>query len=370
MIKKKEFNNNKLGFGLMRLPRRGRGIDVKHTSQMVDKFLEAGLTYFDTAFVYPGSEEATRKALVERYPRESFTLATKLFAANIPTEEKAKEELDISLQRTGAGYFDFYLLHCLMKSNYKKFEEFHLWDFVKEEKKKGRIKHYGFSFHDGPELLDEILTAHPDVEFVQLQINYVDWNDSEVQSKANYEVARKHGVPIVIMEPVKGGKLANPPKEIKKLFKAYDKNASYASWAIRFAASLDGVLAVLSGMSNNAQMDDNLSYMKNFKPLNKEEMEIIKKAQEILKSSKEIPCTGCRYCVDGCPKNIPIPDIFAARNKQLGLGLIEEGKKSYKDAVKGKGKPADCLKCKKCQGVCPQQLPIIDLLKECDEAFK
>lgn len=370
MVEKHEFNENKLGFGLMRLPRRGRGINIKQTSEMVDRFLEAGLTYFDTAFVYQGSEAATKKALVDRYPRESFTLATKLFAANVPSEEEAKAEFETSLKRTGAKYFDFYLLHCLMKSNYEKFDQFHLWDFVKEEKAKGRIKHYGFSYHDGPELLDKLLTDHPDVEFVQLQINYADWDDADVQSRANYEVARKHGVPIVIMEPVKGGKLANPPKEIKKLFKEYNKDASYASWAIRFAASLDGVLAVLSGMSNNAQMDDNLSYMKDFKPLNDEEMEIIKKAQAILKSSKEIPCTACRYCVEGCPKQIPIPDVFAARNKQLGLGLVEEAKKSFAEAVKGKGAPGDCIKCGKCQRVCPQQLKIIDLLKECDEALK
>ena len=369
MVEKHEFNKNKLGFGLMRLPRRGLGIDVKHTSSMVDKFLEAGLTYFDTAFVYPGSEVATKKALVDRYPREKFTLATKLFATAVPTEKAVKAEFETSLKRTGAQYFDYYLLHCLMKSNYEKYEDFHLWDFVKEEKEKGRIKHYGFSFHDGPELLDKILTEHPDVEFVQLQINYADWEDESVQSRANYEVARKHNVPIVIMEPVKGGKLANPPKEIKKLFNDYNKDASYASWAIRFAASLDGVLAVLSGMSNNAQMEDNLSYMKDFKPLNEEEMEIIRKAQQILKTSKEIPCTACRYCVEGCPKQIPIPDIFAARNKQLGFGQVEEGKKCFKEAIEGKGAPSDCIKCGKCQGVCPQQLKIIDLLQECNEAL-
>ncbi|MCR5522719.1 MAG: aldo/keto reductase, partial [Clostridia bacterium] len=246
MIEKNEFNDGILGFGLMRLPKKGLRIDIAQTSRMVDAFLNAGLTYFDTAFVYPGSEDAIKKALVERYPRESYTLATKLFASAVPTEWAAKEEFEISLKRTGAGYFDYYLLHSLNAKNYKKFDKFHLWDFVKEEKAKGRIRHYGFSFHDGPELLEQLLTDHPDAEFVQLQINYADWENPSVRSREIYEVARKHGKPIVIMEPVKGGALANPPEEIKKLFKQVNPDASYASWAIRFAASLDGILAVLS----------------------------------------------------------------------------------------------------------------------------
>lgn len=369
MIEQKEYNENKLGFGLMRLPRKLAMIDIKQTSEMVDKFLDAGLTYFDTAFVYPGSEDAIRKALVERYPRERFTLATKLFASVVPTEKMAKKELETSLKRTGAGYFDYYLLHCIKADNYKKYDDFHLWDFVKEQKEKGIIKHYGFSYHDGPELLDRILTEHPDVEFVQLQLNYADWESPSVQSRANYEVARKHNKPIIVMEPVKGGKLANPPKEVKKLFDEANPNASYASWAIRFVASLDGILSVLSGMSNVEQMEDNISYMENFKPLTEEEQEIIKKAQAILKSSKEIPCTACRYCVEGCPKQIPIPDVFEARNTQLNFGQLEEGKKAYDAAVADKGKACDCLSCRKCEKVCPQHLPIVDHLKECSEKF-
>lgn len=369
MIEEREFNSNKLGFGLMRLPRKGIGIDIKQTSQMVDMFLDSGLTYFDTAFVYPGSEAAIKKALVDRYPREKYTLATKLFATLVPTEKAAKAELETSLKRTGAGYFDYYLLHSLMRSNYKKYDSFHLWDFVKEEKEKGRIKHFGFSFHDGPELLDEILTAHPEAEFVQLQINYADWEDKTVQARANYEVARKHNKPIVVMEPVKGGKLANPPKEVKELFDSYNKDVSYASWAIRFVASLDGILSVLSGMSNVAQMQDNLSYMKAFKPLNEKEMEIIKKAQVILNSINEIPCTACRYCEEGCPKKIKIPDVFAARNLQLGYGQLEESKKQYAEAIKDGGKLEECLKCGMCEKACPQQIPIIKNLEECAEAF-
>ncbi len=369
MIEQNEFNENKLGFGLMRLPKKGLLIDVEHTSRMVDAFLDAGLTYFDTAFVYVGSEDATRKALVSRYPRESFTLATKLFATAVPTEKAAKEEFEVSLRRTGAGYFDYYLLHSLNKKNYKKFEKFHLWDFVREEKEKGRIRHYGFSFHDGPELLDEILTDHPDAEFVQLQINYADWEDSDVQSRANYEVARKHGKPIIIMEPVKGGKLADPPEAVKKLFKEANPDASYASWAIRFAASLDGVLAVLSGMSNIDQMNDNLSYMKNFVPMNEEEFAVIKKAQEIMADVTEIKCTSCRYCTEGCPMNIPIPDIFTARNKQLVSGQIEAGQKYYEEVTVDTGKASECVECGQCEAVCPQHLPIIENLKECSAAF-
>ncbi|MDO4555301.1 MAG: aldo/keto reductase [Lachnospiraceae bacterium] len=364
MIDNNEINSNKLGFGLMRLPHKGLGIDISKTCQMVDLFMEAGLTYFDTAFVYQGSEEAIRKALVERYPRESYTLATKLFVTMAPTEKLAKKEFETSLKRTGAGYFDYYLLHALSKGNYKKYEKFHLWDFVKEEKAKGRIKHYGFSFHDGPELLDEILTEHPDVEFVQLQINYQDWENPGVQSRANYEVARKHGKPIVVMEPVKGGGLANPPKAVQELFKAVNPDASFASWAIRFVASLDGILAVLSGMSNVEQMKDNLSYMKDFKPLNEQEKEAIRKAQEILNSVKSIPCTACHYCTEGCPKKIPIPEIFAARNKQLIWGQIEEGKADYQ-IIADSGHGIDsCIGCGQCEKVCPQKISVIRQLKE------
>ena len=360
----------KLGFGLMRLPRRGLGIDVKKTSAMVDAFLDAGFTYFDTAHVYPGSEDATRKALVERHDREKYTLATKLFAAGPYTEKAAKAQLQTSLDRTGAGYIDYYLLHTLMSNNYKKYEKFGLWDFVKEKKAEGVIRHYGFSFHDGPELLDEILTAHPDAEFVQLQINYADWENPSVTSRANYEVARKHGKRIVVMEPVKGGSLANPPKEVQKLFKEYAPDRSFASWAIRFVASLEGILTVLSGMSTPEQMADNLSYMKDFRPLNEEERAIIRKAQEILGRSAAIPCTGCSYCTKGCPKNVPIPEIFSAMNKRLVDGQLKEAAQAYAD-ITAKGPGADaCVACGQCENVCPQHIGIIKNLKECAEALK
>jgi hypothetical protein len=354
----------------MRLPKKLASIDTEQTKAMVDLFLEAGFTYFDTAFIYPGSEAATKEALVDRHPRESYTLATKMNAA-IPgmTEKMVKNEFETSLKRTGAGYFDYYLLHALSHGNVKRYDKFDIWGFAKEKKAQGLIKHYGFSFHDEPELLDKLLTEHPDVEFVQLQINYADWENEKVASRRNYEVARKHNKPIVIMEPVKGGKLASPPKEVRALMDAYAPGASYASWAIRFAASLPGVLTVLSGMSNVQQMQDNLSFMRAFSPLNKEELEIIRQAQLIMESSAAVPCTACRYCVEGCPKQIPIPEIMEALNLHLVSGQTEEGKAAYMACTAGKGAAADCIGCKKCERACPQHLGITDHLKQANSLY-
>ena len=362
----------KLGFGLMRLPRKGISTDVAQVSKMVDKFMEAGFTYFDTAFVYPGSEAATKKALVDRYPRESYTLATKInaFMVFAPNENAAKKQFYTSLERTGAGYFDYYLLHSFMENNYARYEKFHLWDFVKEQKEKGLIKHYGFSYHAGPEFLDQILTEHPDVDFIQLQINYADWENPSVASRANYEIARKHGKSIVVMEPVKGGTLANPPKEVKKLFKNYHPDMSYASWAIRFVASLDGIITVLSGMSNVEQMEDNISYMKNFQPLNAEEQKIIQQAQRILGKSSTIPCTACHYCVEGCPKKIPIPDIFSAMNQHIGNGQKEEAIQNYNSVTGAGGRASECIECGQCERSCPQHLQITQHLKDCAGALE
>ena len=361
----------KLGFGLMRLPKKGLGTDIEQVKTMVDLFMEAGFTYFDTAFVYTGSEAAIRKALVERYPRDSYTLCTKINAFMMaPTEKAAKRQFYTSLERTGAGYFDYYLLHAFMENNYQKYDKFHLWDFVKEQKAKGLIKHFGFSYHAGSELLDRILTEHPEVDFIQLQINYADWENPSVASRANYEIARKHGKSITVMEPVKGGKLADPPEEVKRLFKAYHPDMSYASWAIRFVASLDGIITVLSGMSNIEQMQDNISYMKDFKPLNEEEQEIIREAQRIMGHSSTIPCTACHYCVEGCPMNIKIPDIFTAMNRQLGDGRIENAKELYGNATADSGRASDCIACRQCENACPQHLPITDQLKQAVKMFE
>ncbi len=356
----------KLGFGLMRLPQKKLGTDIEQVKKMVDLFMEAGFTYFDTAFVYGTSEKDIKKALVDRYPRESYTLATKLNAFMMaPNEKAAKQQFYTSLERTGAGYFDYYLLHAFMENNYTKYDKYHLWDFVKERKAEGLIKYFGFSYHAGPELLDRILTKHPEVDFIQLQINYADWENPSVTSRANYEVARKHGKSIVVMEPVKGGTLANPSVEVKKLFKDYHPDMSYASWAIRFVASLDGIITVLSGMSNIEQMEDNLSYMKNFQPLNEEEQKIIQQVQRIMGNSSTIPCTACHYCTDGCPKQIKIPDIFSAVNKQLGNGQMTEALQSYQNAAAEGHRASDCINCKQCERACPQHLPITEYLKQC-----
>ena len=363
----------KLGFGLMRLPGTAGGGEpnIEETKKMIDLFMDAGLTYFDTAFVYDkgGSEKAAKTALVDRYPRESFQLATKLHATiGVNSAEEAKQELFTSLERTGAGYFDFYLLHSLMSTNEEKYTEYGLWDFVKEMKEKGYIKHYGFSFHGTPELLERLLNEHPDVEFVQLQINYADWENPAIASRINYEIARAHGKSVVVMEPVKGGILANPPKDVAELLKNANPEASFASWAIRYAASMDGIITVLSGMSNTEQMKDNLSYMRDFKPLSKDEQDVIKEAQAILASGETIACTACRYCVDGCPANIPIPDVFRAINEANTFDF-DSGKRRYERSIHGKGKASDCIACGQCEGSCPQHLPIIDLLSKGAEMF-
>ena len=370
----------KLGFGLMRLPVMANdpdAIDIEQTKKMVDLFMEAGLTYFDTAYVYGkdgASEKAAKAALVDRYPRDSFTLATKVNVNAMPPNGKdAKiQQFRTSLERTGAGYFDFYLLHAIKKNNCKKYEEYGIWDYVRELKREGLVRHYGFSFHDGPELLDQLLTDHPDVDFIQLQINYADWENPSVAARANYEVARKHNVPVVVMEPVKGGTLANPPLSVQKLLKEANPEASLSSWAIRYVASLPGILTVLSGMSNIEQMQDNLSYMRAdaFRPLSEEEQSVIRKAQEVLAQIPSIPCTECSYCTPGCPMNIPIPDIFSARNIQMVFNLTERGQKAYDESVRGRGRASDCIQCGQCEGVCPQGINIIERLQDCAAAFE
>lgn len=365
----------KLGFGLMRLPKLadGRSIDVEQTKKMVDLFMEAGGTYFDTAYVYDDgrSEEAIREALVKRYPRESYTLCTKLCAwLQCHDEKSAKQQFYTSLERTQAGYFDYYLLHALQAGNYKKYDQYHIWDFVKEQKKKGLIRHFGFSFHAGPKLLEQLLTDHPEVDFIQLQINYADWENPDVASRECYEIARKHGKSITVMEPVKGGALANPIPDVKEIFDKADPDVSYASWAIRYAASLDGIITVLSGMSNIAQMEDNLSYMKNFKPLLEAEQETVRRAQFALSKSDSIKCTGCHYCTGGCPIQIPIPEIFSACNEVIVYGNQTKGQTLYDKAVAGVGKASDCTRCKQCENACPQHLPVTELLEKAAGMFE
>ncbi len=359
----------KLGFGLMRLPRlEDESIDIPQVCDMVDAFIEAGGTYFDTAFVYPGSEEAIRKALVERYPRESYTLATKLMiqSASTMTAEEAKQETLTSLERTGAGYFDYYLVHAIQRTNYQRYEDYGIWDYVKELKEKGLIRHYGFSFHADPELLVELLEKHPDAEFVQLQINYADWENPGVKSRENYEICKRYGKPVVVMEPVKGGILADPIDTVKEIFDRENNGMSYASWALRFVASKDNLLAVLSGMSSLEQMKDNLSFMKDFRPLDEHEEDVIRQAQDALDRDQSIACTACHYCTKGCPMNIPIPEIFAVQNRKKGSPEFRT-RREYVIVTVDRGKASDCVQCGQCEAACPQHLPIISLLEECRE---
>ena len=363
-------NTGKLGFGLMRLPRRGVKIDIDQTSQMVDLFLNAGFTYFDTARIYPGSEAATRKALVKRHPRDSFTIATKLNTMIAPTGNMARKQVKTSMRNLGVDYIDHYLLHSLTGSTYKSYENLGLWDFARQLKREGTIRQFGFSFHSGPELLDQVLSAHPDVDFVQLQINYADWENARITSRANYEVARAHDKPIVVMEPVKGGKLADPPAEVRALMDEVSPRASYASWAIRFAAGLDGIRCVLSGMSNVEQVKDNVSFMGDFHPLDDRETEVIRQAREIMGNARDIPCTACCYCVEGCPRRIAIPDVFAAMNKQLVSGQIEEAKRDYRAAVEKGNFASACIACGRCEDACPQGIGIVAQLRECADALE
>lgn len=362
----------KLGFGLMRLPKAGEAIDVEQTKQMVDLFMDAGFTYFDTAWAYAGSEDAIREALVERYPRESFQLATKAAPwIGCESREDAIAQLETSLKQTGAGYFDFYLLHNLGEFRTHFFDQWGMWDWIAEKKAEGVIRHAGFSFHSTPEELDELLSAHPEMEFVQLQINYADWDNPAVQSRRCYEVARKHHKPVIIMEPVKGGMLANPPEQVASVLRAAEPNSSVASWAIRFAASLPGVITVLSGMSDVAQMQDNLSYMRTFETLTDAQRATIERAQHELAKIPLIPCTRCNYCAKVCPNEIGISGTFTAMNMHTLYGDLETAKKERAWQVDRHGKrPADdCIKCGRCEQACPQHIKIRDELARSIELF-
>lgn len=362
----------KLGFGLMRLPKTGEAIDVEQTKRMVDLFMDAGFTYFDTAWAYAGSEEAIAQALVQRYPRESFQLATKAAPwISCESRDDAITQLETSLKKTGAGYFDFYLLHNLGEFRTHFFDDWGMWDWILEKKREGVIRHAGFSFHSTPEELDELLTSHPEMEFVQLQINYADWDNPAVQSRRCYEVARAHHKPVVIMEPVKGGMLANPPEQVARVLTQAEPGSSVASWAIRFAASLPGVITVLSGMSNVEQMQDNLSYMSTFTQLTSEQRATLVRARDELAKIDLVPCTRCNYCAKVCPKNVGISGTFTAMNMLTLYGNLETAKKERAWQVEKHGHvPADaCVRCGACEKACPQHIKIREELARSVEVF-
>ncbi len=361
--------NKNFGFGCMRLPMKLAVVDSKEFSEMIDTFISSGFNYFDTAHGYLAgqSETAIRECLAKRYPRDKFILTDKLTSSFFKSEEDIRPFFEKQLKACGVDYFDFYLLHSVTANNYKKFERCHAFKVLRELRDEGKIKHIGFSFHDKPQLLDRILAEHPETEVVQIQFNYADYDNPGIESYGCYQVCEKYGKPVIVMEPVKGGGLVNLPDEAKKTLDSLG-GYSYAGYAIRFAASFPNIFMVISGMGNMDMMNDNISAMKDFKPLSNEELKAIDKVRDILKKQNTIQCTECRYCVDGCPKNIRIPDLFSCYNTKKQF----KGWNShmyYKSLTASSGKAKDCVKCGKCEQICPQHLPVRKLLKKVSRRF-
>ena len=350
---------------------KGEEVDLEEFNKMIDYYMDNGFNYFDTAHGYLGgkSETAIRECLVKRYPRESFILTNKLTKPYFKTKEEIKVFFENQLKWTGVEYFDYYLMHAQDRNTYPHFQETDAYKVATELKKEGKIKHLGISFHDTADVLEKILTDHPEIEIVQIQFNYIDYDNPSVQSKKVYEVCRKFNKPILVMEPVKGGGLVNLPDEAKKIFDDLNENSSYASYAIRFAASFEGIYKVLSGMSNFDQLKDNVDYMKDFKKLTDKEYKAIDKVINILNGTNGIPCTECRYCIEGCPKKISIPDLFACYNNKL---QFKDWNSDYYYGIhtKNNGKASDCIKCGKCEKICPQHLPIRKYLENVSKHFE
>ena len=348
-------------------------IDIEKFKEMADRFIERGFTYFDTAYPYHGgaSERALREAVVERYPREAFTVTSKMPVWAIKEEADLERVFSEQLEKCGVEYFDYYWLHALNRERVEVMERMDGWGFIARKRDEGKIRHIGFSFHDDSALLAEILERHPEIEYVQLQINYLDWESPAIESKTCYESCVKHGKPVIVMEPVKGGSLARVPEAIERLFKDYNPEASPASWAIRYCASLPNVMMVLSGMSNMEQLEDNTGYMQDFQPLNDEEQAILARATEVIRDSIAIHCTACHYCTEGCPQEIAIPEYFNLYNMMQQFPQQKSNCKLYYDLLaKNHSKASECLECGQCEAQCPQHIDIIDNLKSVTEAFE
>lgn len=365
------FFDKKLGFGFLRLPltdpNDDTSVDIEETKRMVDLFMSRGFTYFDTAYNYHGhkSEEFLRAALTSRYPRSSYKLTTKLPCPAVKRGKTPEEIFTHQLQKCGVDYFDIYLLHGLDGEDAIYAEEHGCFDFLKQVKADGRAKHIGLSFHDTADVLDGILTRHPEMEVVQIQLNYLDWDNEIIQSKACLEVCQKHGKPVIVMEPIKGGTLAALPEKALPLL----KGEKAACRALRFAASQNGVAMVLSGMSAKAHVEENTAFMADFIPLTEEETEVLTQIARIIRETVAIPCTACSYCTDGCPMSIPIPRYFALYNERERDGWQANTEDRYKELTKTFSKASDCISCHACEDKCPQKLPITDLLKKVSEVF-